>query len=245
MKRLFYLSIILFALFFSGCKKQKPVVFSGQLLLSKKNPQPLNNRKIEVYQAGSSSAIGLNSGSTSSSANTQTDATGNFRLSFTPGTSSFIIFTSANSSQLTLGSASDDTAFPRFSRKGFSNSDASSPTYVGKIIDTALIKVSLSSDLTLNDTIGVRAYTINGNIDKEYTRRVGTVGSVIILDTLYNMLFTDFDCLANKFTNTLYAGRKFTTVHGYVTISSYGIHSPYQLSADDETKQEIMFYYQK
>jgi hypothetical protein len=200
-----------------------------------------------MYQPGSPSAIGINSGSTSSSVTTLTDANGNFRLSFTSGTSSFIIFSGTNSNSLTLGNSPYDIVFPHFSRKNFPDSgyDANKPVFVGKTIDTAIIKVILSSDLIATDTIGLRGYTISGSIDKEYTGMTGTTGNIIVLDTINNMLFTSFDCLTKKFNNTVYAGRKWTTGLGYETISDYGIVSPFQLSEVDETKQEITFYFQK
>lgn len=246
MKSVFCL-VVLVTFLFSGCKKEKPIIFSGQLLLTKKFPYPLVNRKIEIYQPGSPSAIGINSGSTSSSATTLTTADGNFRLSFTPGTSSFIIFSGINSNSLILKNPLDDTTFPGFSRKNFPDSgyDADKPIFIGKTIDTTIIKVDLASDLTATDTIGLLGYTISGRIDKEYTGMSGTTGEVIVLDTISNMLFTDFDCFAKKFINTVYAGRKWTTVWGYVTISGYGLVSPSQLSAFDETKQEITFYFKK
>jgi len=234
-------------LVFSGCKKEKPIIFSGQLLLTSKFPYPLVNRKIQIYQRGSSSAIGLNSGSRSSSATTHTDASGNFRLDFTRGTASFIIFSGPSSNPLTLANSPDETVFPAFSRRNFSDSvyDVTKPIFVGKAIDTVIIKVGLSSDLTATDTIGLRAYTINGSIDKEYTGRSGTIGSVIVLDTINNMIFTDFDCLTKKFSNSVYGGRKWTTVWGSVAISSDGYVSPFQFSSIDEAKQEITFYFKK
>jgi hypothetical protein len=240
--------MILLTLFFSGCKKeQKATVFSGRLLLSSKYPYPLADRKIEIYQPGTAAAIGLNSGSRSASATTRTDANGSFRLSFTPGKSSFIVFSGTNINPLTLSNAPDETAFPWFSRKNFPDSgyDGSKPVFVGKVIDTAVIKVNLSSNLTAADTIGLQDFTIGGSIDKEYTGRPGATGAVIVLDTIYNMLFTGFDCFAKKFTNTVYAGRKWTTPSGYVTISSASVILPYQFSAIDEAKQEIIFYFQK
>lgn len=243
-----YYSIALLTLLFSGCKKkEEPIIFLGQLLLTNKFPRPLVNRKIEIYQAGSSAAIGINSGSTSSAATTNTDANGNFKLIFTPGTSSFIFFSSRNYSPLMLRNSPSDTTFPRFSRITFPGPeyDASTPIFVGKLIDTVIIKVGLSSNLTLADTIGLQAYTISGSINREYTRRSGTIGAVIVLDTIYNMLLTDFDCFEKKYNNTLYAGRKLTTSLGYTTIISHGFNSPYQFSAIDEAKQEITFYFQK
>ena len=246
MKPSIYLVVLLMFLF-SACKKEKPIIFSGRLLLSSKFPFPLVNRKIEIYQPGSPSAIGINSGSTSSLTTTQTDANGNFRLSFTPGKSSFIIFSGTNSNSLILGNSPDDNAFPRFSRKNFPDSgyDVAKPIFVGKIIDTAIIKVGLSSNLIITDTIGLRAYTISGSIDKEYVGRSGTTGAVIVLDTIYNMLLTDFDCLEKKFINTVYAGRKYTTPSGNVTISSNGFVFPTQFSPIDQAKQDILFYFQK
>jgi hypothetical protein len=246
MKSNFYLLIVM-ALLHWGCKKQKPITYSGRLLLSSKFPVPLANRKIAIYQPGSSSAIGLSSGSTAASATAQTDANGNFQLVFTPGTASFLVFSGTNSSPLTLRNSSGETTFPGFYRENFPDSgyDASKPIFVGKTIDTAIIKAILSSDLTPADTIGLRATTISGNIDKAYTGRSGNTNAIIVLDTIYNMLLTDFDCRSKKFRNTLYAGRKWTTTWGYVTISSYGVVSPYRFSAMDEAKQEILFFFQK
>ncbi len=242
------LCLLVLAMFLlSACKKEKPIIISGQLLLTHKFPRPITNRKIEIYQPGSPSAIGINLGSTSSTSTTVTDANGYFRLSFTPGRSSFIVFSSTNSGSLVLWNSLDDTAFPNFSRNNFPDSgyDATKPIFIGKTIDTAIIKVGLVTDLTITDTLGLRAYTINGSIDKEYTGISGSAGGVIVLDTITNMLFTDYDGFAKKFTNTLYAGKKWTTGWGYVTISSEGFVSPYLLSANDETKQEIKFYFKK
>ena len=241
-------TLILIILLFSGCKKkEEPIIFLGQLLLTNKFRRPLVNREIEVYQAGSSAAIGINSGSTSSTATTNTDANGNFQLTFMPGTSSFILFSSPNYSALRLGNSPSDTTFPRFSRKNFPDSayDVSKPIFVGKIVDTVIIKVGLSSNLTQADTVGLQAYTISGSINREYTRRSGTMGAIIILDTVYNLLLTDFDCFEKKFNNTVYAGRKWTTIWGYKTISVEGFIAPSQFSAIDEAKKEIIFYFKK
>ena len=197
--------VVLVALLFLGCKKEKPIIFEGQLLFTSKFPYPLGNRKIEIYQSGSSSAIGLSSGSTSSSAITRTAINGNFRLSFIPGTSSFIIFSDTNSNSLTLGNSPDETTFPRFSRKNIPDSgyNAATPIFVGKTIDTAIVKVGLSSALTPADTIGLRAYTISGSIDKEYTGRSGNTGAFIVLDSICNMLSNDFNCYLKKISNTV------------------------------------------
>ena len=44
-----YVIIILLLTLFCACKKPKPIVFAGQLLLTKKNPIPLSNRKVEIF----------------------------------------------------------------------------------------------------------------------------------------------------------------------------------------------------
>lgn len=234
--------------FFASCKKEpKPVTYTGQLFLAKKYPVPLRNKQIEIYQRGAPSAIGINIGSTSSTATGITDGNGYFRLSFTPGESRFFVFSGPNNSPLILGSALGDTTFPDFSRSSFPDPeyDKSKPIYVAKTIDTVVIKASLISDLNITDTIGVQTNTLNGSFAKEYTRLSGRAGTVVTIDTIYNMLLTHYDCVANKFTNSLYAGRKWTTVWGYNTISSEGIVSPYLLTATDETKTEMTFYYKK
>jgi hypothetical protein len=240
------LVFLISSLLFYNCKKEKPVVFSGQLLLTHKYPLPLANRKIEFFQPGSPPAIGINSGSTSSSVEGLSDANGFFHLSFTPGKSTFIVFTSTNSTPLTLSNSLGDTSFPNFSRRNFSSEkNDGGPIYIGKTIDTAIIKVNLITSLISSDTIGLQANTINGRINKEYTGRSAAAGSVIVLDTISNMLFTDFDCLEQRFINTLHAGRKWTTNSGYKAISSAGVVSPAQLSPSDETKNEIIFYFNR
>jgi hypothetical protein len=238
--------VLISGLLFYNCKKEKPFVFSGQLLLTHKYPLPLANRKIEIFQPGSPPAIGINSGSTSSSAAGMTDPNGFFYLSFTSGKSTFIVFSSTNSTPLTLSNSVGDTSFPNFSRRNFSSEKSNgTPIYIGKTIDTAIIKVNLITTLTSSDTIGLQAYTINGRINKEYTGRSAVAGSVIVLDTISNILFTDFDCLEQKFINTLYAGRKWTTNSGYKAISSEGVVLPGQVSPSDETKNEIIFYFSR
>lgn len=234
--------------FFVGCKKKiEPIAYSGQLLLSKKYPFPIANKKIEIYQTGSAPAIGLNSGSTSSSAVGVTDANGNFEISFTPGTSRFIFLSGANTKPMVLQSALGDTTFPHFSRKNFPglNFNSPQPVHIGKIIDSVIVEVFLISDLNSTDTIGLRANTINGNLEKEYTGLSGNAGTSITVDTLTNLLFTEFESFENKFTNTVNVGRKWTTAFGYSTISYEGIPSPSLLSDIDETKVTMNFSFRK
>ena len=146
-----------------------------------------------------------------------------------------------------MQNAPGDTLFPSFSRKNFPDSayDPSQPIYVGKIIDTAFIEMKLMSELNNTDTIGLQANTVNGILDKEYTGLSGSAGTSIIIDTIYNMLLTQFDCRQQKFTNTLRAGRKWATGWGYNFISSQGIPSPYLLSDMDEVKVAMTFYFGK
>jgi hypothetical protein len=237
---LFFLVVVF--LIGSCRKEQKPITFTGKLLLSKKYPVPLSNRAIEIYQRGSSSAIGLNSGSSSSSSNGFTTSDGNFNLKFRPGTAVFIIFSGASIAPLTLSST--DGIFPYFSRQYFPDSayDPTKPIYIGKIIDTVIIKVYLTASINSSDTIGLQTLTIDGRVDKIYTGINATQGSTLVIDTIYNMLLTEYDCLQRKFRNTLYAGKKRTTGFGYTTISG-GFVSPNYLSGEDEQKMEMLFYY--
>ncbi len=228
-----------------GCKKDERIDLSGQLILSQKIPTPLPNKKLEVYQRGSSGGIGIPSSSTSSSATTVTDAQGFFHFRFKPGKTNFLIFSGANASPLTLSNG--DTSFPRFTRTNYNPSELNinKPIFVGKIIEEVTIKVHLLTDIAVTDTIGLEGYTINGRISKEYTGMQATAGSVITLDMIPNMLFTDYDYYDNQFLNNLHAGRKWKTNTGYVTISSAGILVPARLSAEDETTKEILFYFSK
>lgn len=211
MRAFFCFLILLAGTILTSCKKNKSIVYSGQFLLSPKYPIPITNKPIAVYQQGSSAII-INT--SSSTATTVTDASGFFSLNFTPGRVTFAFFNFASNYPLYLKNAINDTSHPTFSRKNFPETgyDPAKPIFIGKTIDTTIIMVNLISDLAPTDTIGLRALTINERLNKEYTNRLGSAGSIIILDTIYNMLFTDFDCLDNRFSNNLYAGRKWTTV---------------------------------
>ena len=236
--------ILLVALW--GCKKdEKPIVYTGQLLLSHKFPVVLASKKIGLYQPGSPSAI-IFPGVSSSSSNTTTDARGNFRLVSTPSKASLLFFSGTNANPLFLSDAPGDTTFPSFTQNNFPRSGwTGKPVFIGKTIDTAIIKVSLLTNLTATDTLAIQALTITRRISKEYTGRSAPAGSVITIDTISNLLFTDYDFITNRFRNNLYAGRKWITAGGYPTIITAGVVSPAQLSAGDEPRLELMFYFQK
>lgn len=247
MRLFFYWILFIVIVSGYGCKKVDPIDLSGQLLLSQKIPTPLSNKKLEVYQSGSSSGIGIPSSSTSSSATTVTDAQGFFHFRFKPGKTTFLIFSGANATPLTLSNALDDTTFPRFTRMNFSPSElkTTKPIFVGKIIEEVTIKVHLLTDIAATDTIGLEGYTINGRISKEYSGFEAIAGSVISLDIIPNMLFTDYDYYDNQFLNNIHAGRKLKTNSGNDFISSAGALVPARLSAVDETTKEILFYFRK
>ena len=236
---LFFVIIFLF----SACRKeQKPIIFTGKLLLSKKYPVPLANRFIEIYQGGNSSAIGLSSGSSSSTSTGSTTVDGNFNLQFRPGTASLLFFSGASNAPLTLSSR--DGIFPGFSRQYFPDSayDPTKPIYIGKIIDTVIIKANLTVPLISTDTIGLQTTTIDGSLDKIYTGNNALQGSIIPIDTIYNMLFTEYTGIQKKFRNTLNAGKKTTYAAGYTINSNWYIYPP-NVSKEDEHKLEIIFYY--
>jgi hypothetical protein len=240
-----FLTLILSVLLLPACKKTETYRFSGQLLLSKKHPIPLSNRSIEIFQPGSA-GIPFPIAKSPSDAASVTDGDGKFDFKFTTGTSMFIFFTGPNVSPLTFSTSAQDTSFPDFRRSNFPDStyEAGKPIFIGKTIDTAIIKVELRSDLAATDTIGIEGYTINGIIKKEYTGRVGTAGSIILLDTVYNLLFTYYVGREKKFQNRFYGGRQFTTTYGYKYIAGSNT-SPEFLSDADETKNEITVSFQK
>jgi hypothetical protein len=64
-KRFWFILLASLSLVAACRKNPKPIIYSGQLLLSKKYPIPVSNKKIEIYQQGQSSAIGLGSGAAS------------------------------------------------------------------------------------------------------------------------------------------------------------------------------------
>ncbi len=232
MKSIKYVGLWLLTLYLGfGCKKPKPIVFSGQLLLTKKNPVPLSNKRIEIFQLGGGSAILFNS--SGSSATAMTDANGYFSITFTPGTSSFTVFSSENTSPLSFGGAINDTI--SFMRQYFPepNYDASKPIFVGKSIDTIVVNVSTFKEIIASDTLGLRGSSFN----KEYTGITADSASTFTLDTIYNALFTNFNCSNNTFLNDIYFGRVITGYNKY--ISGGGMYN--ELFNEDETKAEMSF----
>jgi hypothetical protein len=232
---------LLFCLMFTQCKKSRqPVTFSGQLLLSKKYPQPVANRVINLFQNGSNALI---MGSSAASASGSTDANGRFSITFTPGESYFVGSSSANSAPISLSTDYSDTAFPAFIHRSFTgDNNTSTPIYIGKIVDTALIKILLTTNLLATDTIGLQALTRNGPIDRKYSGLSGISGSTIVLDTVTNLLFTDYDGNDKQFSNTIQGGRKYTVASGYSFIQAHQAQ-PERLTTTDTTRQEFFIYF--
>jgi hypothetical protein len=75
-------------------------------------------------------------------------------------------------------------------------------------IDTVIFKVSLLTELAPTDTIGLFGNTVAGRLEKEYTGKYGSAGSVIVPDTIANVLFTDYSYSQRKFTNPISGGKK-------------------------------------
>lgn len=234
--------ILISSFLICGCRKEKTVVFSGRFLFTKKYPTPVANRKIELYQRGSGAAIGIASGSSSAEANGATDANGSYHIGFKPGKSFFIIFSGSNGNDLEMHST--DSLFPSFSRNNIPSDgyEESSPQYIGKIIDTAIIKVRIATTTTLapSDTVALNAMTLSGNIYREYTGMNAAAGSDFVIDTIYNMLFTDFDHVNRTFWNNLEVGR-LKTSWGSKYLRSEMVF-PYELSSNDEGSKELSFY---
>lgn len=238
MKSIFFL-LLFSCCFISGCRKEETVEYSGRLLFTKKFPTPIANREISLRQVGA--AIDTSSGLAAGEARTVTDANGFFNIAFRPA--SFTLSPGWNSNSLLLTS---DTVFPRFSRVNYPGPEygENSPIYIGKVVDTAVIRVTVSANLSATDTMGLEGLTLSGKFYKEYSGRTAAAGSTIVLDTLQNLLFTNFDCSHQTFYNNLLGGRRLISSSGHVTIHGIMTH-PQQLSADDEGLKEFTFYYAK
>lgn len=159
----------------------------------------------------------------------------------------FIVFRGSNANPLIISNAPGDTTFPYFTRRNFTLSEqvAGKPIYIGKIIEEAIIKVRLQTAIDVTDTIGFEAYTTQGRIVKEYSGLQAPAQTLIQLDTLKNMLLTDFDYYDGRFLNNVHAGRKQILSSGRVTFYSTGFIMPARFSANDEAKNEIIFYFSK
>lgn len=224
-----------------ACKKPKPIIFTGQLLLCRKTPLPIANRLIEMYQGGGNAII---AGSSSSTASALTNANGTFSITFVPGTAYFFAFSGESNSPISLRGRE---GFPEFSQENFSKSnyDASKPIYVGKTVDMLIVKVKLVSSIVSTDTFGLRGNTTNAAFDKRYTGITADSSTTIVLDTIYNALFTNFDQTGNSFANTIEFGKTKQYYTNYTSL--IGSQSLYwdRLSADDEAKREITFFFSK
>ena len=200
-----------------------------------------------MFQRGSGAGAILPMGASSSLASGGTDPNGYFRIRFTAGKGIFIAIPVSNSNPLLLRNSYEDTTFPGFSRDNFTDSvyDPSKPIFIGKTIDTVIIKITLLTDLAPTDTIGLRGNTITGRFDKEYIGKSGSAGSVIVLDTVVNMLFTDFNYFQRKFLNSLYGGKKYTTNAGYVAVRPAGQSLPLDFPEADEAKHEITIFFSR
>ena len=240
----FYLAC---AILLAGCRKhEKAISFSGQILLSKKFPLPFVHQKVKIDQPGSP-GIPAPIFASGSSTLGFTDGEGKFSVSFKPGTAVFIIFSSQNRSPLTFTAGAGDTSLFnfRYNNFGLTDSSAHKPIYASKIIDTAIVKVSLVTDLMPTDSIGVQLRTLQSLADKTYTGLRGNAGSTIVLDTIFNVALQEYDGLSKKFRNNLYAGRKtFLADFGRPFITSVGFPQPIDFSSEDEQKATFLFYFQ-
>lgn len=231
--------LLMISLFVGGCKKPKPVVFYGQLLLTKKSLMPLSNRRIEIFQLGGNAII---MGSSGSSAAAVTDANGRFSITFVPGDSYFGPFRGESNSPLTLFGAINDSL--SFMRRNFpdSNYDASKPIFVGKTIDSVIIKVNCFKNIFTSDTFALRGITFTGRFNKNYTGLMVDSATSFTLDTIYHVLFTDFESSKGRFANNNIEFGRLKTYPGGTT-PSFSSQSPWsmELSADDEPKREMTF----
>lgn len=234
-----FLYILIISILFYGCKKSEPIVFSGQLLLTKKNPVPLINRKIEIFQLGGS---GIIMGSSGASASTITDVNGRFSLTFVPGKSYFAGFSGGSISPLTLTSIE---GYPFFIKNSFPEIgyDKNMPIYIGKSIDSLIIKFYSFKNISPLDTLAIKGSSIDSVFEKRYTGITADSLTTFNLDTIYNVLFTEFDCNRKIFRNNIQFGelkRYSNPTNGYFIGESYILN---ELSMEDETKREMTFYF--
>lgn len=238
--KLSYRTLFWLLFLFCSCKKIKPVVFSGQLLLTRKSPVPLSNRKIEIYQLGGNAII---MGSSGSSASAVTDANGRFSITFTPGSAYFAGITGENIGALTFASTE---GFPFFVRGNFPGAlyDENKPIFIGKSIDSLVIKVICFKRIVTNDTFQLTGTTTGARFEKKYTGITADSATTITLDTVYNALLTNFDCFQNTFRNTNMEFGPLKTYPGFNSPYFRGQSIPWlEFSTEDETKREMLFYY--
>lgn len=127
-----------------------------------------------------------------------------------------------------------------FMRQYFPEPDYNAhPIFVGKSIDTVVVKVYALKNIIATDTLGIKGSTVGGVFYKEYTGITADSGTVFMLDTIHNALFTSFNCTDRTFLNDIQCGRVRTGYYKY--ISGNSLYD--RLSDEDETKMEMTFHF--
>ncbi len=232
---LFLLALI----FLVSCRKDKTVEYSGQILLAQSRPEPLAGRQLDFYQPGGNAIL---MGSSSSSATTTTDASGRFNLTFTPGTGYFAGFRFSSDAPLHIMS---DNRFPPFSIDNFhsSNHNPGQPIYIGKIIDTAILKVYFLSNIHPADSIAFLGFTLTGSTQKFYSGISADSSEILTIDTLYGLLITDYDAGSRQFRNyNMQLGTFTRGSAGNIVVNS---NPPVAMPEGDEAKREFIYFYRK
>ena len=189
----------------------------------------------------------LPSGVSTADASAVTDGNGRFRITFELEKGLVMLSAPRKYNPLVFRTPTEDSTFPSFYREGFIDSlyDPLVPLYIGKTIDTVIFKVNLLTDLLSTDTIGLLGKTVTGQLEAAYTGRSGSAGSVITLDTITNVLFTDYSYPQREFFNMIFGGRKHGTYMGHLTVLPSAASLPRVFPEADETKREITIFFRR
>jgi hypothetical protein len=247
MKPITVLFLLIISFVFSRCEKERGKSYSGQLLLSKKFPIPLGNRKIQMYEMSRPPGWIHPLAAPYTGATSMTNGGGYFQMNFAMAKGLSTISPDTSSNPLVLRSPTEDSTFPSFYREHFTDSvyDPSVPIFIGKTIDTVIFKVGLLTALAPTDTIAFSAKTVTGRLEKEYTGKSGSAGSVIVLDTIANVLFTDYSYAKRRYFNMILGGMKYGTYSGYLTFLPSAASLPHDFPEEDEGKREITIFFKK
>lgn len=188
-----------FLLMLVSCRKHKETVYhlQGRLLISNTNPLPVPSYTLYFYQRSSPPGPSLVYAS-SSSATTTTDAQGNFKCDFTPAEVKGISLGGVNPFPVNLTGEGNST-FPYFTLGEIFLGNMGD-IYLCKKIDTTIVAVDAQWGILPADTLKIDYYTINGPRQKLKTEMSVVTGALnVIIDTIYNAIFTNCDYKTKTF----------------------------------------------
>jgi hypothetical protein len=191
---------------FSSCKKNKhSITIKGTLLQSSSNPVSVSKYVLSFYQGGNSSLpIAISTSSASDSF--KTDAMGNFNCNFTEGSGIFIIFTTTNKAAITVSGVTSNGIRSIWTDLAAVDTNVGN-IYLYKLVHTAIIEIDPEHDISPADTISEVVPALTGVHTKLLTGLTIAANNPTAVDTVQDVIFTNFSFTTKQYTNTVYMVR--------------------------------------